>query len=113
GGNPGAPKPGEGGYSVVWWDPGALKLDEKPTFGVRREDLIVKDVPRNVIADGRSRYDRWHLARDDARESGAVPSLAVETVRDWSARDGDSESTKYEVRSTSVTVVDESRGGEE
>src|SRR5262249_12638090 len=42
-------------YSVVWWDPSALKLDEEPTFGVRREDLIVKDVPRNVIADGRTR----------------------------------------------------------
>ena len=76
---------GEGGYSVVWWDPGALKLDEKPTFGVRREDLIVKDVPKNVIADGRSRYDRWHLARDEAREAGAVPSLVVETARDWAA----------------------------
>jgi len=25
--------------------------------------LIVKDVPKHVIADGRSRYDRWHLAR--------------------------------------------------
>ena len=60
-----------------------LKLDEKPTFGVRRDDLIVKDVPRNVIADGRSRYDRWHLARDDARAAGAVPSLTVETARDW------------------------------
>jgi ATP-dependent exoDNAse (exonuclease V) beta subunit len=81
-------------YSVVWWDPGALKLDEKPTFGVRRDDLIVKDVPKNVIADGRSRYDRWHLARDDARAMGAIPSLVVETVRDWSA----SESLKSEVR---------------
>ncbi len=77
------------GYSVVWWDPGAgggLKLDEKPTFGVRREDLIVKDVPRNVVADGRSRYDRWRLARDDARAAGAVPSLTVEPARDWVSR---------------------------
>ena len=110
--DPGSPKPGQGGYSVVWWDPSALKLDEKPTFGVRREDLIVKDVPKNVIADGRSRYDRWHLARDDARESGAVPSLAVETVRDWSSREG-GESTKDEGRRTSVTVVGEGRSGEE
>ena len=83
----GAPKRGEAGYSVVWWDPSALKLDEKPTFGVRREDLIVRDVPRNVIADGRGRYDRWRLSRDDARAVGAVPSMAVEPVRDWLARD--------------------------
>jgi len=75
----------DGGYSVVWWDPGALTLGLKPTFGVRREDLIVKDVPKHVVGDGRGAYDRWRLARHDARASGAIPSLAVETVREWSA----------------------------
>jgi ATP-dependent exoDNAse (exonuclease V) beta subunit len=85
----------DAGYAVVWWDPSALKLDEKPTFGVRREDLIVKDVAKNVIADGRTRYDRWHFARDDAREAGSVPSLVVQTVREWSTY----ESEKLEGRS--------------
>jgi len=100
---------GPSGYSVVWWDPGALKLDEKPTFGVRREDLIVKDVPRNVIADGRSRYDRWHLARDDAREKGAVPSLAVQTVRDWAAGN-----VEFGIRNLEfVTVVGAARSGDD
>ena len=108
-GGPGAPKRGEGGYSVVWWDPGALKLDEKPTFGVRREDLIVKDVPKNVIADGRSRYDRWHLARDDAREAGAVPSLMVEPARDWVAAN-----SEFGIQNSEfVTVVGAGRSGEE
>ncbi len=55
----------------------------KPTFGVRREDLIVKDVPKNVVADGRGRYDRWKLARHDARAAGAAASLAIVTVREW------------------------------
>jgi ATP-dependent exoDNAse (exonuclease V) beta subunit len=45
----------------------------------------VKDVPRDVIADGRTRYDRWRLARDEARQSGAMPSIAVKTVREWAA----------------------------
>ena len=96
-------------YSVVWWDPGALKLDEKPTFGVRREDLIVKDVPRNVIADGRSRYDRWHLARDEARESGSVPSLTVETARDRAAANAGAGIQHSEA----VQVVGEGRSGDE
>ena len=74
-----------GDHSVVWWDPTALKLDETPTFGVRREDLIVRDVPRNVVADGRSRYDAWRLARASAREAGAAPSIVVKTAREWSA----------------------------
>jgi ATP-dependent exoDNAse (exonuclease V) beta subunit len=67
---------------VVWWDPNALDLDRKPPFGVRREDLIVKDVPRHIVADGRGEYDRWVLARADAREAGSQPSLRVQTVRE-------------------------------
>jgi ATP-dependent exoDNAse (exonuclease V) beta subunit len=73
------------GYSVVWWDPGALALGAEPRFGVRRDDLIVKDVARTVVADGRGRYDRWHLARIDARDAGSVPSVTVETVHEWTA----------------------------
>jgi ATP-dependent exoDNAse (exonuclease V) beta subunit len=72
-------------YSVVWWDPGALTLGTKAPFGMRREDLIVRDVPRHVVADGRSRYDRWKLARISARSAGSVPSVQVQTARAWSA----------------------------
>src|SRR5204863_2350511 len=56
-------------------------------FGVRGGDLIVKDVPRHVVADGRSRYDRWQLARADARAAGATPSLVVLTVGDCARED--------------------------
>src|SRR5260370_31681532 len=68
------------GYAVVWWDPHALALGAAAHFGVRREDLIVKDVPKHVVVDGRSRYDRWQLARHAARERGSAPSMAVRTV---------------------------------
>lgn len=73
------------GYRVVWWDPGALDLGAKPPFGVRREELIVKDVPKHVVADGRTRYDRWCLARADARAAGATPSVVIETVKELAA----------------------------
>jgi ATP-dependent exoDNAse (exonuclease V) beta subunit len=100
-----------GGYSVVWWEPGpggGLRLGEKPPFGVRREELIVKDVPRNVVADGRTRYDRWRLNRDDARQAGAVPSIALTTVREWAAdrRQPDPGG----VRPSDITVVDLAAG---
>src|SRR5262249_19582022 len=94
-----------GGYSVVWWDPGALTLDVKPTFGVRREDLIVKDVARNVIADGRTRYDAWLLSRADARVAGAAPSLNVETVREWAA--SDAEVTAVDIETVDVRAPQE------
>src|SRR5438132_1458829 len=34
-------------------------------------------------ASGRSRYDRWHLARHDARAQGATPSLRIITAHEW------------------------------
>jgi ATP-dependent exoDNAse (exonuclease V) beta subunit len=71
------------GYSVVWWDPSALTLGLKAPMGVRRDDLIVKDVPRDIVADGRTRYDAWKLARITARERGSNPSIRVQTVREY------------------------------
>ena len=104
---------GGGEYSVVWWDPSALTLGLKPTFGVRREDLIVKDVPKNVVADGRTRYDQWLLARMDARESGAVPSLMVTTVREWSEQVESRESSAFSPATETVTIVDASVAGDD
>src|SRR5262249_52894987 len=66
------PEEAAGGYSVVWWDPSALALGAKPPFGVRRAELIVKDVGGHVIAEARSRYDRWRLARAEAQSAGAA-----------------------------------------
>ena len=71
------------GYSVVWWEPGpggGLELGVTPPFGVRHEGLIVKDVARDVVADGRSNYDRWRLGRADALAAGAKPSIVATTV---------------------------------
>jgi ATP-dependent exoDNAse (exonuclease V) beta subunit len=74
------------GYDVVWWDPSALALGARPSFGVRREDLIVKDVARAVVVDGRAQYERWREGRADARVRGGRPSLTATTVRQWAAR---------------------------
>ncbi|MGE5246597.1 MAG: UvrD-helicase domain-containing protein [Betaproteobacteria bacterium] len=75
------------GCDVVWWDPHVLSLGLRPPFGVRREELIVKDVPRDVVSDGRERYEAWRSARDRARLDGRVPSLVVETARARAASD--------------------------
>jgi ATP-dependent exoDNAse (exonuclease V) beta subunit len=39
-------------------------------------------LPRDVVADGRTRYDTWKLARITARERGSIPSIRVQTVRE-------------------------------
>lgn len=99
--------PSEGGYDVVWWDPSALVLEAAPPLGVRRADLVVKDVATHVIADGRTEYDRWRRARDDARSRGAAPSLVVRTVRELSDPEPNGESPRLESASTvSVSILD-------
>jgi ATP-dependent exoDNAse (exonuclease V) beta subunit len=78
----------EHGYSVVWWDPGpsgGLVLGAKPSFGVRRSELVVKDVPKHVVADGRLRYDRWRQSRADAQQAGARASIEARTAHEWAA----------------------------
>jgi ATP-dependent exoDNAse (exonuclease V) beta subunit len=96
---------------VVWWDPRALTLGLKPAFGVRREDLIVKDVPRNVVADGRGEYDRWQLARHDARAAGAVASLNIATVRQWSESESAAPESDVAVLRISNVALDERPSG--
>ena len=58
---------------MVWWEPGSgggLALDEKPRYGLRRQELIVKDVPRDVRAASRAfqsssgySYNGFRIAR--------------------------------------------------
>jgi ATP-dependent exoDNAse (exonuclease V) beta subunit len=96
----------DGDYSVVWWEPGpggGLTLGAKAAFGVRREELIVKDVPRTVVADGRSVYDQWRLARADARAAGAKASIATRTAREWAA---DATALTRAVSPDAVTIID-------
>jgi ATP-dependent helicase/nuclease subunit A len=71
--------------SVVWWDPHALVLGVEPAIGLRRETLIMKDVPEAVVADGLREYERWREGRETAIAKGAIPSLSVRTATEWAA----------------------------
>jgi ATP-dependent exoDNAse (exonuclease V) beta subunit len=72
-----------GDYGIVWWDPRWLTLDIKPSSGIRREALIVKEAPREVVSSRRAVYEAWRADRERARESGRRPSLQVKTAREW------------------------------
>jgi ATP-dependent exoDNAse (exonuclease V) beta subunit len=78
----------DGSYSVVWWDPFALRLGVEPPQGIQRESLIVKDVPEAVVAEGLREYGQWRDAREHAIARGSAPSLNVRTVTEWAAEDG-------------------------
>ena len=70
-------------FEVVWWDPATLALGAEPPFGLRRQELISKDVPLEVIAEGEARYVAWRNARDEAVAQAAEPSVHVHTVTEW------------------------------
>ena len=70
-------------FEVVWWDPAALQLGADPPFGLRRQELISKDVSLEVIAAGTSRYLAWRNAREEATAGAAQPSMKVRTATEW------------------------------
>jgi ATP-dependent exoDNAse (exonuclease V) beta subunit len=73
------------GYSVVWWDPHALHLHAASSFGLRRDDLIVKDGDMFAVEDRLSEYQRWREERARVVEQGSRPSLRVERATTWAA----------------------------
>jgi ATP-dependent exoDNAse (exonuclease V) beta subunit len=77
-----SPPDGES-YPIVWWDPNVLDLDVEPTAGIRREALIVKDVPEAVVSEGLREYERWRRARESAIAAGEAPSIAILTATEW------------------------------
>jgi ATP-dependent helicase/nuclease subunit A len=70
-------------YDVVWWDPAALRLGAEPPFGLRRQELISKDVSPDAVASGERRYLTWRQTREQAIARGRVPSINVQTATEW------------------------------
>ncbi len=73
----------DGAYDVVWWDPSRLNLGVEARFGLRREELIAKDVAPHVVDARLREYREWEQWRDEAVEQGSVPSIVVRTAGEW------------------------------
>src|SRR6185436_12347432 len=80
------PEPGtRKGYSVTWWDPRALHLNAPSSFGLRRDDLIVKDGDMFAVDDRLATYEKWRDSRAEMIQRGAQPSVRVQTATAWAA----------------------------
>jgi ATP-dependent exoDNAse (exonuclease V) beta subunit len=80
-----ARKPKAAGREVVWWDPHVLHLRAETSFGLRRDDLIVKDGDMFAVADRLQDYETWRTERADALRKASVPSVEVQTATSWAA----------------------------
>ena len=72
-------------YSVVWWDPSLLHLNATSSFGLRRDDLIVKDGDMFAVEDRLADYERWRMECETLVVQGSRPSIRVETATGWAA----------------------------
>jgi ATP-dependent helicase/nuclease subunit A len=75
-----ADPPGPAEFSVVWWDPRALKLGTEAPLGIRRPELIVKDVAPDIVESGLVAYNSWRERRQQAVAVGTHSSVAVQTI---------------------------------
>jgi len=73
------------GYSIVWWDPHLLHLGAVSTFGLRRDDLIVKDGDMFAVEERMAEYERWRRDRADVVGQAQRPSVRVQTATAWAA----------------------------
>jgi ATP-dependent exoDNAse (exonuclease V) beta subunit len=70
----------DAGYSVAWWDPGALTLDCDTRAGIRHDALLDKRVEASIVAVDRARYEEWRGSRQRALDLASQPSVIVQTV---------------------------------
>ncbi|HVH56476.1 MAG TPA: UvrD-helicase domain-containing protein [Vicinamibacterales bacterium] len=70
---------------VTWWDPSLFHLNVSSTFGLRRDDLIVKDGDMFAVEDRLAAYEKWRADREQLLEQGSVPALRVQTATAWAA----------------------------
>jgi ATP-dependent exoDNAse (exonuclease V) beta subunit len=71
-------------HSVVWWDGRNLELNAEPPLGIRRSELIVKDVAARTVEQGLADYTAWRTRTDTAVDEGSHRSVAAQTVTQWS-----------------------------
>jgi ATP-dependent helicase/nuclease subunit A len=72
-------------YSVTWWDPRAFHLGTSSSFGLRRDDLIVKDGDMFAVEDRLADYEKWRAERAAVIAAAARPSVRVQTATAWAA----------------------------
>ena len=93
------------GYETVWWDPSLLHLNAVSSFGLRRDDLIVKDGDMFAVEERRADYDRWRADREQLIEQGNKPSVRVQTATAWAAEAAESGVDAAIAASSAVEIV--------
>ena len=104
---------GDQSYSVVWWspEPAVLNLEAEAPLGLRRDDLIVKDVAPETRARYQREYMSWRDARDEAVTRATEPSIGVMTATEAAANGVDLDVANIDVRVEDLSASSAREGG--
>src|SRR5262249_17255044 len=100
---------GGGTYSVVWWDPHVLHLDAPAPFGLRRDDLLLKDGDMFGVEERLMEYDRWRSGRERVVEAARRPRLQVRTATAWAAAAA-ADGIDHEIAGSAIITLEELPG---
>jgi ATP-dependent exoDNAse (exonuclease V) beta subunit len=103
---PGLHIPQAGDHRVVWWDPGTLRLEVAPGFGLRQEDILAPE-PAARAAEGIARYRQWQQERRRTLEIGQLPAFRIASPTEGIGEPPELRSIHIE----SVSAVTERTGG--
>jgi ATP-dependent helicase/nuclease subunit A len=99
-------------YSVVWWDPRALALGAESSFGLTRDDLIVKDGDMFAVDERQAEYERWKAEKHATIAEGAKPSIRFATATAWARELRGEEGRPAETIAAEIRTVPVATGGE-
>jgi hypothetical protein len=70
------------GHSLVWWspEPQVLTLGVQAPFGLRRDDLLVRDVAPDILRQRLDAHAEWQSSRSAIVAAAGQPSIHVETA---------------------------------
>jgi ATP-dependent exoDNAse (exonuclease V) beta subunit len=92
-------------YKVTWFDPHVLRLGAISSFGLRRDDLIVKDGDMFAVEDRMVEYETWRTERAQTIDRAAQPGVRVETATAWAAAAAESGIDAEIAATASIQIV--------
>ena len=79
---PGLHRPELGSHNVVWWDPACLPKPKTANFGIRQEEILIRDAGGKAASESIRRYMEWKQDRASVLDNGSRPQFDLFAVTD-------------------------------
>ncbi len=93
---PGLHRPEVGAHEVVWWAPGALRLNVDEDVGLKQKKLLTVDERGERSEAGMAAHAAWQEERERVRRAGGTASERVVTATEQALTPGDHDVVEVE-----------------